>query len=105
MIGKEAKFIEARSKNREQAIQEFKDGALRCMISTLLKEGADIPSMDAIIMAGGGKSHVAVIQKAGRALRVTKDKKEALIIDFMDQGKWLRDHSQERKMILEETFT
>jgi len=105
MIGKEAKFIEAKSKNREQVIQEFKDGTLRCMISTLLKEGADIPSMDAIIMAGGGKSHVAVIQKAGRALRVTKDKKEALIIDFMDQGKWLRDHSQERRQILEKTFT
>jgi superfamily II DNA or RNA helicase len=97
-----SKFIEGKSKDRSVTIKDFKDGKLRCLISTLLKEGADIPSMDAIIMAGGGKSAVAVIQKAGRALRVTKDKKEALVIDFIDQGKWLRDHSQERRMILEE---
>jgi len=85
-----------KKKKRDDIIGRFKEGDLRCLISTLLAEGSDIPSITAIIMAGGLKSVVGTIQKIGRVLRVKKDKSEAIIIDFKDNGRFLSDHWQER---------
>jgi superfamily II DNA or RNA helicase len=74
------------------------------LTSTLLSEGSDIPTLGAIIIASGGKSQAAQLQKVGRALRTTDDKKTAIIVDIVDNVKWLRDHSQGRIMLYEETF-
>jgi superfamily II DNA or RNA helicase/ribosomal protein S27AE len=103
---KGSKFIHGKTKKeeRQQAMKDFENGELNIMISTLLNEGSDIPTLDAIIMASGGKSEGAQIQKVGRALRTTKDKKTALIIDIVDSGKWLRDHAQGRIKLYQEVF-
>lgn len=55
-------------------------------------EGLNIPSLDTIILAGGGKSEKDLIQSIGRGLRRTETKKEALIIDFVDEAKYLSQH-------------
>lgn len=101
-----SKFIHGKTKKelRQQAMKDFEDGTLTVMVSTLLNEGSDIPSLDVIIMASGGKSESAQIQKVGRALRTTKTKKTALIIDVVDGGKWLRDHAQNRIRMYQEVF-
>lgn len=103
---KGSKFVNGKTKKdeRHKAMEEFENGTLKIMISTLLNEGSDIPTLNALIMAGGGKSESAQIQKVGRALRTTDDKKTAIIIDVLDGGKWLRDHSQGRIKVYEEVF-
>jgi superfamily II DNA or RNA helicase len=40
----------------------------------------------------------------GRALRTTADKKTAIIVDIVDNVRWLRDHSQGRVMLYADTF-
>jgi len=65
---------------RAKVLDDFGSGKIKVLVSTLLKEGINIPSMSCFIAAGGGKSEIAVIQKAGRALRVATRKKEAIIV-------------------------
>src|SRR5574344_2042302 len=101
-----SKFVHGQTpkEDRHKAMEEFENGDLRVMISTILNEGSDITCLDAILLASGGKSESAQIQKIGRALRTTDTKKTALIIDVLDQGKWLRDHSQQRIKLYAEVF-
>ena len=82
---------------RKQILEDFSNKKLKILISTVVNEGVNIPSMDVIIMAGGGKSNKQTVQRVGRALRKSGDKKEARIIDFYDNdnGMLLR-HSKAR---------
>lgn len=82
---------------REEIFNAFSDKKIKVLVSTVVREGVDIPSMDVIILAGGGKSDKATVQRIGRALRRTKDKSTAIIIDFIDNdGGMLRKHSRAR---------
>ena len=101
-----SKFIHGKTKKeiRKKAMKDFENGTLKVMESTLLNEGSDIPTLDAIIIASGGKSEAAQIQKIGRALRTTETKKNALIIDVIDGGKFLRDHAQSRIALYNKIF-
>lgn len=73
-----------------------------CLVSPIFDEGVDIPSLDSIVVAGGGLSEIKAIQKVGRGLRKTEDKDTVEIIDFMDScHKHLRKHSRERIKIYE----
>jgi len=91
-------FISGSSKNRTEAIKLFSKGSISCLISTLLKEGVNIPSMDALIYASGKKSAVATIQTIGRVLRPQVGKKDAIIVDIADCGnKLLLSHYRQRR--------
>jgi len=82
---------------RKEILEDFRAKRLKILISTVVNEGVDVPSMDVVIMAGGGKSNRMVIQRVGRALRTSEGKEEAVIIDFYDQdnGMMLK-HSRAR---------
>jgi len=83
---------------RRAAIDNYaKNGGV--MISTLLGEGVDIPSMDVLVLACGGVSEVFVRQLIGRVLRITAEKKEVAIIDFNDLARHLAEHSETRQRI------
>lgn len=104
---KETEFLNGKDKTkiRTKFIRDFKDGKIRVMISTLLKEGVDLPSLDALIYAAGYKSSVMTIQTIGRALRKTEDKDNAIIVDFIDSGnKMISLHSDERFRTYSETY-
>ena len=91
-------FISSKSNNRQEVIKMFGSGSINCLISTLLKEGVNIPSMDGLIYASGKKSAVATIQTIGRVLRSQAGKKDAIIIDFKDSGnRILLSHYHQRK--------
>ena len=64
----DAKFIYGSSPAdlRRDVIRKFKDGQTKCLISTLLGEGVDMPLMDVIILASGRKSEISTIQKMKR---------------------------------------
>ena len=70
--------------------------------SSVFDEGVDIPDCDIIIMAAGGQSSIKCIQRIGRVLRTSPNKEKALIIDFIDNAKYLFQHYKKRKRIYEE---
>jgi len=71
-----------------------------CAHNTIADEGLDIPSLSALIMAGGGKSPTRAKQRVGRVIR--KGSPFALVYDFIDLGKWTKKHSRARINILQE---
>jgi superfamily II DNA or RNA helicase len=70
------------------------------LIGTIFKEGFDLPCIDVLIIATGGKSSKALIQKIGRVLRTHPGKKSATVIDFYDaDGSMAEAHSKNRHKI------
>ena len=51
-----------------------------------LDEGVDIKSLDACILACGGKKDRRIVQRVGRVLRRSKTGRYAYVIDFTDSG-------------------
>jgi len=57
---------------------------IHCVIATTIwKEGINIPELNVIINAAGGKSEIATLQTIGRGLRITATKKELILYDIM----------------------
>lgn len=86
---------------REIAIQKFKSGEIKTLISSnIFNEGISINNIKVLIIASGGTSFTETTQKIGRSLRLDKDKFEAYVFDFYDYGnKFLEKHSTHRKSI------
>lgn len=100
MIG-DAKFIcgEDSSSRRQAVLDDFsKDNFV--LVSTLIKEGVDLPDMNAIILAGGMKSSVQVIQTIGRTLRPKQGNNIAFVVDMKDEGKYIGSHFKQRKDVM-----
>lgn len=76
--------------------------------TSLLGEGVDLPSADALVYARGEKAEVTLIQNLYRVGTSCPGKSEALVVDFADRhhAKLLK-HSNERLRVCweEETFT
>jgi superfamily II DNA or RNA helicase len=91
-------------KKRAETIEAFKEGQIRCLISTsMLEEGFDAPIADCIIMAGAGRSARKTIQSTGRVLRSFEGKTHGKIIDFTDDfTPMLRAQSFARRRIYRE---
>ncbi len=83
-----------------QALNEKRE--LMCICTISWQEGINIKSLDTIILAGGGKSEIALIQKIGRGLRRTNTKTKATIVDFLDSGRYLSEHCVSRLKIYAE---
>lgn len=95
-----------KDKLRTETMQKLKNKEIKCCIATsLADEGLDVPCLEILIMAVGGKSFTKTIQRVGRVVR--KDKKNPnkvpVVFDFIEdrQAKFLRKHSIIRKKIYE----
>jgi superfamily II DNA or RNA helicase len=85
------------SSDRQQAKQLFESGKIRILIGTIYGEGVNMPKMDVVINAAGGKSDRVAIQRIGRVLRIAEGKSEGTLIDVMDEDRGvLLNHSLER---------
>lgn len=85
---------------RRKNIDDLKSGKLKIMIATsIADEGLDVPRLGALILAGSGKSSTKAFQRVGRVIRKHNEKKNAIVIDFMDGGKYQNKHSYARKRI------
>lgn len=84
--------------DRIDAMKALANGEISNLIgSQILNIGIDIPLADAAIMAGPVKSDIVTLQRIGRLIRRPHElKKDALIIDFYDQAKYLKDHALAR---------
>lgn len=86
------------SKSRQNAINMMKKGKHRCIIaSSIFDEGVDVRPLSALILAGSGKSQTRALQRIGRVIRSYEGKNDAIIIDFFDDMKYMRKHSQARR--------
>ena len=90
------------TKERLSTISDMKDGKLDVLIaSKIFDQGVDIPELDALILAGSGKSSGRALQRIGRVIRKNDGKNIAIVVDFYDNAKYLRDHSEIRKKVYE----
>jgi len=85
------------SKVRMQTIEDMKNGDLDILIaSKIFDQGVDIPELDALILAGSGKSSGRALQRIGRVIRRSTGKSRAVVVEFFDNCKYLREHSEAR---------
>jgi superfamily II DNA or RNA helicase len=94
-----AASLDGKNKTSERlaSIKAMKDGELDVLIaSKIFDQGVDIPQLDALILAGSGKSSGRALQRIGRVIRQFPGKKDAVVVDFFDCSKYLRDHSEAR---------
>ena len=88
------------TKERLQTIQDMKNGDIDIIIaSKIFDQGVDIPELDALVLAGSGKSTGRALQRIGRVIRKRDGKTKAIVVDFMDNAKFLRDHSEVRMSV------
>lgn len=87
---------------RETVIHWFNDGAGKILIASgIFDEGIDIPEINVLIVASGGKSDVKTIQRIGRGLRKKLDGGSLKAYDFIDHSEFLLKHSIRRASIYE----
>ncbi len=88
------------SEERMNAIKNMKNGSTEILIaSKIFDQGIDIPELDALILAGSGKSSARALQRIGRVIRGYPGKKWANVIEFWDNAKYLEAHSAARLKI------
>lgn len=74
-------------RKRKAAIEAARHGALRCMVATsLADEGLDVPRLETVILAAGGRSAGKLEQRTGRVMRPSEGKLRGVVHDFVDRG-------------------
>lgn len=98
--GVEAHFVRGSTDDdtREKIKALFLKKKIKCVIATVVwREGINIPTLDVVVNACGGKSELVTLQAIGRGLRKTKDKEEVIIVDIFDPSHpYLISHFGER---------
>lgn len=69
------------------------------LASTIFDLGVDISTLSGLVLAGGGKSSVKALQRIGRVVRMAPGKSVAAIVDFVDNVRFLKNHSDIRYRI------
>lgn len=83
---------------RKKLLQEFKEGKIDILIaSSIFRRGKNSPWIRYIQNMAGGDSQENVSQIMGRGERKHESKKKYYLDDFMDEGIYLKRHSNHRK--------
>lgn len=95
-VGVEIEFVcgATDTETRNLTKKLLNDKKMKCVICTAIwKEGINIPELNVVINAAGGKSELVTLQTIGRGLRKTENKSELTIYDFFDSShNYLIDH-------------
>ena len=85
--------------SRQSKIRRLETGKIVVLVTTVVfQEGIDIPELRSVVVASGGASGIATIQRVGRAMRVVDGKSFCTVWDIFDQGeRWLSNQSYKRK--------
>jgi len=84
---------------QSRALASFDDGAeIKVLIgTTILGEGVDLPTTDALVLARGEQAEVSLVQALYRSATAVPGKRDALVVDFADRHhRKLLDHSKAR---------
>lgn len=81
--------------------KRYKQGDVFALLCTsVFDEGEDVPNTPALIMAGGGKTHIALKQRLGRGMRRKDGDNKVFVVDFThDSSVMLRRHADRRMSI------
>ena len=85
--------------SRERSVERLERGDIEAIVcSVVFQEGIDIPSLESVVVASGGQSVIATLQRIGRGMRTDQGRKATFEVwDFDDRGqKWLEKHSRAR---------
>ena len=90
---------------RQSAVRSLVAGRVDVLVcSVVFQEGVDVPALRAVVVASGGRSVIAALQRIGRGMRVERDAAGAVtkasfeVWDFADRGHgWLERHARERR--------
>jgi superfamily II DNA or RNA helicase len=97
-IGLEYRTITGRDDHatREDIVDGLINGDYHVIIGTVIGEGVDIPQIEVVINAEGGKDVKTTVQRQ-RNLTINEGKKRAVLVDFLDEtNEHLRKHSESR---------
>jgi len=101
---KDAVGLSGEDADRNIVLENFRHGTFQVLVSTLVREGVDIPKADVLIMAQPDvQDATPVLQRAGRVLTRSTGKDSAVIVDFYlrDQGV-LERHSKARMKLYDQ---
>ena len=85
-LGLAAEMVCGVSKDRQEILDRFRTGETRILVnSMLLTEGVDIPSIDCVICLRPTKIRSLLAQMIGRGCRLSPDKENLLVLDFLWQ--------------------
>ena len=88
----------------KDALECLREGRLKILTTTVIMDtGIDVPAIDCIFIANGGKSFVKTIQRIGRGLRKKLDGSLLETVDVFDAtNPYLLAHSKKRLKYYEE---
>lgn len=86
------------SEERERAKAEFLEGEGGFLLaSDIFKKGVTLPAAQVLVNVDGGLEEANIIQRCGRVLGATDNKKKSVIIDFFDlYDAYFSKHSETR---------
>lgn len=107
--GKSPKKYRERIFGSDDRVGDLQTKKVMAVITTLMDEAVDIPSLGAVVLMGGGKSSVKLIQRI-RSLRTFEgdtelgyyEKDRGYVLYLKDQADFLRSHSTECIRLLKE---
>lgn len=93
--GMDVEFVSGEDdlKRREEEVYKLRTKKVLALIATTIAdEGLDVPSLDAVILGGGGKSPSKGMQRVGRAIRIFSEREESFELlfssnDILSEGK------------------
>lgn len=101
----EATYINSKTDNNFTVLEKFNSKEIKILVGTdVIGEGVDTYAADALILAGAGKAKSNIVQKIGRNLRIYPGKKNAYIIDFMDEGNKLFNNQFKHRLRIYKSF-
>jgi ATP-dependent helicase IRC3 len=92
--GLDARGISSKTKPhiRAETLKEFKERKFPVLVNCgILTEGTDIPNIDCVIMSRPTKSPVLFQQMIGRGMRLSPEKEDCLVLDFIDSYSQIPD--------------
>jgi superfamily II DNA or RNA helicase len=89
---------------REKWLADMKKGGGKTIIGTasIIGKGLDIPNLDVMINTTGNLSAITTIQSLGRVLRKYDGKNNAYYVDFIDDNKYFKKHTERRMEVLKQ---
>lgn len=100
--GVETEFVwgEKKKEAREAAVERLERGDSEVLVaSVVFQEGVDIPSLASVVIASGGKSIIAALQRVGRGMRSDGGKKLTFeVYDLLDLGTPMLERHSRRRM-------
>lgn len=87
--------------SRINALEYMRSGRKKILIATygLAKEGLDIPCLERLYLATPHRDYAVITQAVGRIARSSPNKEPPIVIDFVDNSKYLQNSYKSRKSI------